>query len=344
MKHLLDLDTLTPAEVKGILDLAIEMKTQMKSDPEAYRKGWGHSLKKKTLLMLFEKPSLRTRISFEVGMTQLGGHAIFYSIKDSPLGKKESIPDTAKVIARMCDIMMARLFKHSDILELAANSSIPVINALTDFSHPCQILADLQTIREHFGKTEGLTLAYIGDCNNNVTHSLMHGCPLAGMNIKVGGPISHREFDNIDMPDSSEEGLDIAKKVDDAMEEYLPNPDVVERAMTLARNAGTTVEILTDPIETVRDVDVVYTDSWMSYHIADAEKAERLMALMPFQVTAGLMKYAKPSAVFMNCLPAMRGEEQTAEVIDGPQSIVFDQAENRLHAQKAIMLKLLGVA
>jgi ornithine carbamoyltransferase len=315
MKHLLDLDTLKPAEVGSIIDLAIEIKTLMKTDPEKYKKSWGHSLKRRTLLMLFEKPSLRTRISFEVGMTQLGGHAIFYSIKDSPLGKKETISDTAKVVSRMCDIVMARLFKHKDIIELAKNSTIPVINALTDFSHPCQILGDLMTIREHFGKTEGLTLAYVGDCNNNVTHSLMHGCPLAGMNIRVAGPDSDL---------------------------YQPLPKVTKKAMKLAKDAGTTVEVLSDPAAAVRNADVVYTDSWMSYHIPDEEREERLLTLMPYQVNAKLMKLAKKSAVFMNCLPAMRGEEQTAEVIDGPQSIVFDEAENRLHIQKAIMLKLLG--
>jgi len=317
MKHLLDLDTLDPRDVNEIIELAIEIKTQMAENPHEYWDGWGKSLRGKTLLMLFEKPSLRTRISFEVGMTQLGGHAIFYSIKDSPLGKKETISDTAKVVSRMCDIMMARLFSHDHIIELAENATIPVINALTDYSHPCQILADLMTIREKFGRTEGLTLAYVGDCNNNVTHSLMHGCPLAGMNIRVAGP---------DSPD------------------FQPLPDVTDTALRLAMDTGTKVEVLTDPAAAVRDADVVYADSWMSYHISPDERQSRLRALIPFQVTAELMGHAKPGAVFMNCLPAMRGEEQTAEVIDGPQSIVFDEAENRLHAQKALMLKLLGAA
>jgi ornithine carbamoyltransferase len=317
MKHLIDLDTLKPDDVKGYLDLATEIKARMKNDPNGYRQRWGKILEGKTLLMLFEKPSLRTRVSFEVGMTQLGGHAIFYSIKDSPLGKKESIADTARVISRMCDIMMARLFRHEHIIELAQHSSIPVINALTDFSHPCQILGDLLTIREHFGKTEGLTLAYVGDCNNNVTHSLMHGCPPAGMNIRVAGP-----------------DIDVFRPVD----------SVVEKATELAQLNGTTLGVLTDPVAAVRDADIVYTDSWMSYHIPDDEKEERMEILMPYQVNGKLMKHAKPSAVFMNCLPAMRGEEQTADVIDGPQSIVFDQAENRLHIQKAIMLRLLRMA
>jgi ornithine carbamoyltransferase len=316
MHHLLDLTELSPDDLSSILDLASKIKGSMKNNPDEYRDRWSRKLEGKTLLMLFEKPSLRTRISFEVGMTQLGGHAIFYSIKDSPLGKKESISDTAKVISRMCDIMMARLFKHSDIIELAVNSTIPVINALTDYSHPCQILADLLTIREHFGKTQGLTLAYVGDSNNNVTHSLMIGCPLAGMNVHVAAPDS---------------------------KDFLPQPKVIKQAIKLAAKAGTKVEIFNDAIKAVKGVDVVYTDSWMSYHIPDNEKAERIDALMPFQVTSDLMSHAKKSAVFMNCLPAMRGEEQMAEVIDGPQSIVFDQAENRLHAQKALISILLRV-
>jgi ornithine carbamoyltransferase len=316
-KHLLDLDTLKPFEVKRILDLAVEMKALMKADPSEYWEHYGRLLEGRTMLMLFEKPSLRTRISFEVGMTQLGGHAIFYSIKDSPLGKKETIADTARVISRMCDVMMARLYNHADIVEFAANSTIPVINALTDLSHPCQILADLLTIRERFGKLKGLTLAYVGDCNNNVTHSLMHGCPLAGVNIRVAGPAS---------PD------------------FQPLPKVIETSKRLAAENNTSVEVLSDAMAAVKGVDIVYTDSWMSYHIPDSERQSRIDALLPFQVTPQLMTNAKPCAVFMNCLPAMRGEEQTADVIDGPQSIVFDEAENRLHIQKAIVLWLLGMS
>jgi ornithine carbamoyltransferase len=315
MRHLIDLDTLAPQDVKDIIHKAIDLKNLMKNNILEYLDKYGEILKGKTLLMLFEKPSLRTRISFEVGMTQLGGHAIFYSIADSPLGKKETVDDTAKVISRMCDIVMARLYKHDDLLKLAENSSIPVINALTDFSHPCQILGDLMTMKEHFGKLSGLTLAYVGDCNNNVTHSLMHGCPLAGVNIRTAGP------------DSAD---------------FQPLPLVTSRAKELAKSIGTRVEVLTDPYEAVKGADVVYTDSWMSYHISPDEKSARFEALKPYQVTRDLMEAASSKAVFMNCLPAARGDEQTAEVIDGPQSIVFDEAENRLHIQKAIMLKLLG--
>ncbi len=340
MKHLLDLDSLTPPEVTSILDLATDIKTALKSDPAKYQEDWGFSLEGKTMLMLFEKPSLRTRISFEVGMTQLGGHAIFYTIVDSPLGKKESIADTAKVISRMCDITMARLFEHDHIIELAENSTVPVINALTDWSHPCQILSDLLTIREHFGKTKGLTLAYVGDCNNNVTHSLMQGCPLAGINVKVGGPSSQP----IPVPDASDEGMKTAIEASSEIGSFQPHPTATEIALKLAKANNTKVEIFTDPVETVKNADIVYADSWMSYGIPDKEREERFKALAPFQVTSELMSHAKPTAIFMNCLPAMRGEEQTAEVIDGPQSIVFPQAENRLHCQKAIILKLLDLA
>lgn len=317
MKHFIDLDQFTPYEISDFIDLAYEIKNMMKSDRGDHVRQYGSSMEGRTLLMLFEKPSLRTRISFEVGMSQLGGHAIFYSIKDSPLGKKETISDTAKVISRMCDIAMARLFSHEQLLEFAQNSTIPIINALTDFSHPCQVLGDLLTIRERFGKTASLTLAYYGDGNNNVTHSLLHGCPLAGMNIRIVCPND---------------------------ENYQPHLDVVETALKLAKDGGTKVEVVTDPKEGAKDCEIIYTDSWMSYHIPEDERAERIKILKPYQVTAEIMKLANPVAIFMNCLPAMRGEEQTAEVIDGPQSVVFEEAENRLHIQKAIMLRLLGIA
>jgi ornithine carbamoyltransferase len=317
MDHLIDLDKLSPQDVADLIELASEIKNLMKSDREEYMEQWGSIMDSRTLLMLFEKPSLRTRISFEVGMTQLGGHAIFYSIKDSPLGRKETISDTAKVISRMCDIAMARLFSHDSIIELADNSTIPIINALTDFSHPCQVLGDLLTVRERFGRTEGLTLAYYGDGNNNVTHSLLHGCPLAGMNIRVVCPND---------------------------EDYQPRLDVVETALRLAKDAGTKVEIITDPHEGAKDCEVIYTDSWMSYHIKESDRAARFKVLKPYRVTTEIMSMANPVAIFMNCLPAMRGEEQTAEVIDSPQSVVFEEAENRLHIQKAIMLRLLKLA
>jgi len=308
VKDLLSLEDLKKEEILSFIELAEDIK----ANPENYRK----AMEYRTLLMIFEKPSLRTRVSFETGMTQMGGHAIYYNIATSPLGKKETIEDTAKVVSRYVDIIMARLFSFEQTKKLAENASVPVIDALSDYSHPCQILGDLLTIKEHKGKLEGLTLAYLGDAENNVTYSLMYGCPIVGMNIKVGCP---------------------------AKEEFMPKERVISKAKELAKKSGASVVVTNDPIEAVKNADIVYTDSWMSYHIPEKEKERRIKELMPFQVNAELMKHAREKAVFMNCLPAMRGMEQTSEVIDGKQSIVFDQAENRLHIQKAIMLKLLGI-
>jgi len=304
-KDLLDLSNLTSKEIDELITLAKDIK----KNPEKYN----NALKDKTLLMIFEKPSLRTRVSFEVGMTQMKGHAIYYNIATSPMGKKESIADTARTSSRYVDIIMARLFSHEHIEELAKHATVPVINALTDFTHPCQILSDLLTINEKKGSFNGLKLAYLGDGNNNVTHSLLYGCAVAGINITVASP----------------------------EEEYLPQKNVVEKAKKIANNCE--IEITTDPKKAVSGADIVYTDSWMSYHIPEEQKEKRTEMFMPYQVNSELMKSAKKDAVFMNCLPAMRGMEQTADVIDGSQSIVFDQAENRLHMQKAIMLKLLDI-
>jgi ornithine carbamoyltransferase len=303
--HLRNLNDFTKEELKKIIEKAIEIK----KNPETY----STALKDKTLLMIFEKPSLRTRVSFEVGMTQLGGHAIFYSIKDSPLGKKESIEDTAKTASRYVDLIMARLYRQEDLDALAENSSVPVINALTDKYHPCQIISDLQTIKEKKGKLKEIKLAYMGDCNNNVTHSLLLGCTMVGMNISVACP-KGKEFE--------------------------PQKEVIEKAKENAKETGSKIEVLHNAQEAAKDADVIYTDSWMSYHIPEEKKEERIEIFKPFQVNEELMSKAKKNAVFMNCLPAIRGMEQTKEVIDGKQSIVFDQAENRLHAQKAIMLYL----
>ncbi|MBS3121715.1 ornithine carbamoyltransferase [Candidatus Woesearchaeota archaeon] len=323
-----DLLSLNDVSTEFILDV-IEKAIDIKKNPEKY----SSALKGKTLLMIFEKPSLRTRVSFEVGMTQMGGHAIYYDVATSPLGKKETIEDTGKVVSRYVDIVMARLFKFEDCKKLAENATVPVIDALSDMNHPCQILCDLMTIKEKLGKLnnsvnndvnsnglKGLTLAYLGDCKNNVTYSLMHGCAHVGMNIKVACPND---------------------------KEYMPEQRIVDEARMIAKKniklyGEIKIEVLHDAKEAVKNADIVYTDSWMSYHIPKELMEARKQKLMPFQVTAQLMKYAKPTSVFMNCLPAMRGMEQTAEVVDGAQSIVFDQAENRLHAQKAIMLKLLG--
>ncbi|MFA6254829.1 MAG: ornithine carbamoyltransferase [Patescibacteria group bacterium] len=302
-KDLISIAQLTKQEILEIISLA----EKIKKNPADY----STKLKDKTLLMIFEKPSLRTRISFEVGMTQMGGHAIYYDLANSPMGKKESVSDTAKTASRYVDIIMARLFSHQQIEELAEYATVPVINALTDFSHPCQILGDFLTIKEKKGRLENLKLTYLGDSNNNVTHSLIFGSAIVGLDIAIGCPADSK---------------------------YLPQESVLAKSKELD---GREIKITDDPIEAIKDADVVYTDSWMSYHIPESEKEKRLAALKHYQVTAELMKSAKPDAIFMHCLPAQRGVEQTAEVIDGPQSVVFDQAENRLHIQKAIMLKLL---
>jgi ornithine carbamoyltransferase len=308
MKHLISLKDWSPEQILDVLKLAEQIKTA----PEHY----ADALKGKTLLMIFEKPSLRTRISFETGIFQLGGHGIYYDMSTSPMGGgKETIEDSIKVISRMCDMVMARLFKHEDILAMAKHATVPVINALTDNSHPCQILADLLTIQEKKGDLKGLTLAYLGDGFNNVTHSLMYGCTKVGMNIRVGSPKGHQ-----------------------------PDEQVAAKCREFAEESGSELLITDRAADAVAGADVVYTDSWMSYHIPKEEEAARIEVFKPYQVTAELMALADDDAIFMNCLPALRGAEQTAEVIDGPQSVVFDEAENRLHAQKAVMLKLFGMA
>ena len=308
MEHLISLKEWSPEKIRKVLDLARDVKTS----PETYHNAMAH----KTLLMIFEKPSLRTRLSFEAGMSQMGGHAIYYHTGNSPMGTgKETISDSVKTASRFVDVIMARLFKHADLLEMAEYATVPVINALTDDSHPCQILADLQAIEEKKGKLDGLKLAYLGDGFNNVTHSLMFGGTKMGMHVSVGSPTG---------------------------EEYSPRSDVVAECEAFAAASGGSVFVTDNPVEAIRDADVVYTDSWMSYHIPKDQEEERIAKFMPYQVNSDLMAHAKPDAVFMNCLPAIRGCEQTAEVIDGPQSIVFDEAENRLHAQKAVILTLCG--
>ncbi|MBU1693687.1 MAG: ornithine carbamoyltransferase [Verrucomicrobia bacterium] len=307
MQHLIDLNEWTAGQIRDVIALARDIKKK----PARYV----NAMRGKTLLMIFEKPSLRTRVSFETGVTQLGGHAIFYDTGTSPLGAgKESMYDTVKTVSRYVDMIMARLFEHAKIEEMARESSVPVINALTNFAHPCQILGDLLTIQEKKRRLKGLTLAYLGDGNNNVTHSLLYGCSKMGIHIRVGCPPGR---------------------------EYKPDAGVVREALRIARRLKTAVKITRDPREAIEGADVVYTDSWMSYHVPTLKLNERVKVFTPFQVNAALMKLARKDAIFMNCLPALRGYEQTAEVIDGPQSVVFDQAENRLHIQKAIMIKLL---
>ncbi|MDF7807316.1 ornithine carbamoyltransferase [Pontiellaceae bacterium B12219] len=310
MEHLISLKEWGPEKIRDVLSLAKDVK----ANPAKYQ----DAMARKTLLMIFEKPSLRTRLSFEAGMTQMGGHAIYYNTATSPMGSgKETISDSVKTASRFVDVIMARLFKHSDLLEMAEYATVPVINALTDDSHPCQILADLQAIEEKKGALKGLKLAYLGDGFNNVTHSLMFGGVKMGMNVSVGSP---------------------------AGTDYSPRADVVADCETFSAETGGSIFVSDDPVAAIKDADVVYTDSWMSYHIPKDQEAARIAKFMPYQVNAELMAHAKPDAIFMNCLPAIRGCEQTAEVIDGPQSIVFDEAENRLHAQKAVILTLCGAA
>lgn len=307
--HLLKLSDWTSAEVAQAVDLGIAVKAKPKD--------FARKLDQRTMLMFFEKPSLRTRLSFEVGMIQMGGHAIFYNIKDSAIGKKESIHDFAQVACRFADIIMCRLFKQTVLEEIAENThGVPVINGLTDYEHPCQILADLMTVKEKKGKLKGLKLAYFGDSFNNVTHSLIVGCAKVGMDIAVGCP---------------------------DREDMAPSPAVLEIGRETAAEHGSKVEVYHEAHKAAEGADAVYTDSWLSYHIPPEEEEARKKVFMPYQVNEKLMASAKPDAIFMNCLPAMRGYEQTAEVIDGPQSVVFDEAENRMHAQKAVILKLLNL-
>ncbi len=307
MKDLISLRDWSADQIKQVLDLAAKIK----SDPVAYK----HSMEQKTLLMIFEKPSLRTRLSFEAGMTQMGGHAIYYHTENSPMGSgKESISDSMKTASRFVDIIMARLYNHDDLIEMASQSTVPVINALTNDSHPCQILADLLSIQEKKGILKNLKIAYVGDGFNNVTHSLMTGATKLGLDIVVASPHG---------------------------DQYMPSEKITNLCRSYANDSGGSVVVTNSAEDAVKGADVIYTDSWMSYHIPEDQKTDRIELFMPYQVNKDLLSLAKPDAIFMNCLPATRGCEQTADVIDGPQSIVFDQAENRLHAQKAVMLSLV---
>jgi ornithine carbamoyltransferase len=267
-------------------------------------------LRGKTLVMLFEKPSLRTRISFEAGMTQLGGHAIAVSGGDVGIGSRESPEDAARVLSRYGDAIVYRTHAHEPLVRFAGAATVPTINALSEAAHPCQAFADLLTIRERFGTLQGLRLAFVGDARNNVAASVTEAAALSGMSITFAAPPTHR-----------------------------PSDAFLARLVKLGAPHGVTARAFTSPIRAVRDVDVIYTDVWTS--MGDEQFSERnVAALRPYQVDGKLMDAAAKHALFMHCLPAHRGEEVTAEVIDGPHSVVFDQAENRLHAQKALLLAL----
>ncbi len=303
-RSLASLYDLTREEIEQILKTSELLKLQS-------HRGQEHPLLKgKTLAMIFEKPSTRTRISFEVGMWQLGGYALYLSASDLQLGRGETIADTAQVLSRYVDGVMARVFAHQTILDLIMYSRVPVINGLSDFTHPCQGLADLFTIYEKKGRLSGLKLAYVGD-GNNVAHSLLYGCSKVGMSITLGCPKG-----------------------------YQPNTKVVSEAKKEAKGNGCEAKVTNDPKEAVRGADIVYTDVWASMG-KEKEHAARIRIFKPYQVNDQLVKGAKEDYIFMHCLPAHRGEEVTNEVADSKNSVIFDQAENRLHTQKALMALIM---
>ena len=302
-RHFLSLADHTEQELRDLIDLA----RMIKANPRAFR----DACEGRTLAMIFTKPSLRTRVSFETGIYQLGGRGLYLGASDIQLHRGESIGDTATVLGRFVDGIMARVHGHDDVLELAAKAHVPVINGLSDFNHPCQVLADLLTIKEKLVTLEGKTLAYIGD-GNNMSHSLMFGAAIMGMHIRIAHP-----------------------------EGYAPDDDAVTWATHRAAETQGSVQLTQDPRAAIAGADAVYTDAWTSMGWED-EAEERTARFQGFQVDESLMALADRRAMFMHCLPAHRGEEVSVGVIDGPQSVIFDQAENRLHAQKAIMVKLMG--
>lgn len=299
-KSLIEIKDLSLEEVNEIFELAKLLKLKrLTNEPHELLKG-------KKLGMIFSKPSTRTRVSFEVGIYELGGIGLYFNQNDLQLKKSENIHDTAKVLSRFLDGIMIRTFEHQDVIDLAKYASIPVINGLTDLHHPCQVLTDLFTILEKKGTLRGLKLAYVGD-GNNMAHSLLHGCAKVGMDISIASP-----------------------------KNFEPKDFVVQESKEIAKYFGSKIEIIENPIEAVKNADVIYTDVWASMG-QEKEAAERKKIFEPYQVNLELVKNAKEDYLFMHCLPAHRGDEVVNEVIDSPNSIVFDEAENRLHLQKAIM-------
>lgn len=303
-KHLLTMCDYTKDEILEILSLSLKLK-------EMQKKGQTHRLLEgKTLAMIFTKSSTRTRVSFQTGIFQLGGQGLFLSGNDIQLGRGETIQDTARTLSRMVDGIMIRTFAQSDVEGLAEFGSVPVINGLTDDYHPCQALADIQTVYEHKGTLENAKLAFVGD-GNNVAHSLLIICAKLGMHVSVASPKG-----------------------------FEPDAGIVHQVLEFAKESGSIVEITNDPMEAVQNADAVYTDVWASMG-QESQFEEKSKSFLSYQVNAGLMANAKKDAVFLHCLPAHRGEEVTADVIDGPKSVVWDEAENRLHAQKAVMVLLM---
>lgn len=303
--HFLTMTDLSGNEIYQLIEDAIEMKDEVK-------KGIPHPhLQGKTLGMIFEKSSTRTRVSFEVGMMQLGGHALFLNAKDIQLGRGETVSDTAQVLSRYVDGLMIRTFGHDTIEEFASSSSVPVINGLTDPHHPTQVLADLMTIYEYKGKLAGLKLCYVGDGDNNMTHSLLEGAALTGMDMAVASPKG-----------------------------YEPDEAIFQNAKNIGKESGATITFHDEAEQAAINADILVTDVWASMG-EENELEQRKQILQPYQINRNLTEYAKKDFLFLHCLPAHRGEEVTAEIIDGEHSVVFDEAENRLHAQKALLKKLL---
>ncbi|MFB9761953.1 ornithine carbamoyltransferase [Ectobacillus funiculus] len=304
-KDVLTLEELSSEEIVSLIQLAVQLKKQRAetgSNPNV--------LQGKVLAMIFDKSSTRTRVSFETGMLHLGGHGMFLSGKELQLGRGETIEDTAKVLSQYVDAIMIRTFEHEKVAELAKHAAIPVINGLTDGHHPCQALADLQTIYEEKGTFEGVKLTYVGD-GNNVLHSLLIGGAKVGLHVAAACPAG-----------------------------YEPNEEIVNTAKEIAKKTGAVIEVMENPQAAVQGADFLYTDVWTSMG-QEEEAAKRLQDFAAYQVNEQLVQWAKPDYKFLHCLPAHRGEEVTAEVIDGPQSAVFEQAGNRLHAQKAVLAALL---
>lgn len=303
LQHMLTLEELTAESLTELLELA----KAVKQSPSDYQT----ALAGKKVALLFEKASTRTRISFEVGVVELGGYPVVLSGADMQIGRGEPLSDTIKVMSRYVDALMIRTFAHETVETLATHGTIPIINGLTDLHHPCQVLADLLTIEEHLGSRQGKILTYIGD-GNNMAHSLLLGGALSGMEVRICSP-----------------------------DAYAPNEKIVAQAIEIAKATGGTIQLFTDPIAAVKGAEVIYSDVFTSMG-QESESIERLNAFAGYQVNLSLLREAADEVIFLHCLPAHRGEEVTADVIDGTHSVVFDQAENRLHAQKALMIELLG--
>ncbi|MER6593149.1 ornithine carbamoyltransferase [Micromonospora purpureochromogenes] len=303
IRHFLRDDDLTPAEQSTVLDLA----ARMKADRYAYTPLAGP----RSVAVLFDKQSLRTRISFDAGIAELGGHPLVVDTQVTHFGRGESLADAGRVLSRYVAAIVLRTHGDDRIAEVASHATVPVVNALTDGYHPCQLLADLLTVREHCGGTRGRTLAYVGDAANNLSHSYLLAGATAGMHVRVAGP-----------------------------DGFQPDPDVVARAEKIALGTGGSVRALVDPVEAVRGADVVATDTWTSMG-QEEDGLDRITPFLPYQVNDALLAHAATDVIVLHCLPAHRGEEITDEVLDGPRSAVFDQAENRLHAQKALLTYLL---